>query len=517
MANVLSKDVLAIREAAEADLLNFIRLVAPHRVLGHVHEELITWWTRREGERHQIILLPRDHQKSAMVAYRVAWWITKYPDCRILYLSSTSNLAEKQLKMIKDILTSRIYQKFWPEMVNANENLRESWTQSEISVDHPKRRQEGVRDPTIFTGGLTTSLTGMHCDVAVLDDVVVQENAYTAEGRNKVKSQYSLLSSIESADAQEWVVGTRYHPVDLYSDMMAMVTEVYDSEGNIIARRPIYETFERQVEDRGDGTGQFLWSRQRRKDGKFFGFDSRILAEKRNKYLDRSQFRAQYYNDPNDPDAKLIDPSRFQYFAREQLKQQDGRWWMAGRPLNVFAAIDFAYSRSKRADYTSLVVIGIDHEGRIYVLDIVRFKTSRIVEYFEKVRESYLKWDFRKIRAEVTAAQAAIVSELKEYIRKDGLAISVDEHRPNRYDGSKEERIASILEPRYDNMSIWHYKGGLCQALEEELIAERPPHDDIKDALACAVSIAIPPRALKPRDRDSAIVFHSRFGGVAVG
>jgi hypothetical protein len=157
----------AIRLKAESDLLAFIKLVHPHRALGAVHEELISWWTRQEAKSHQLVLLPRDHGKSAMVAYRVAWEITKNPAVRILYISSTSNLATKQLKFIKDILTSQIYRRYWPEMVNEEESAREKWTESEIAVDHPLRKKETVRDPTIFTGGLTTGLTGLHCDIAV--------------------------------------------------------------------------------------------------------------------------------------------------------------------------------------------------------------------------------------------------------------------------------------------------------------------------------------------------------------
>jgi hypothetical protein len=191
-------------------------------------------------------------------------------------------------------------------MVHPDEGKREKWTNSEISVDHPKRKEEGVRDPTVFTGGLTTSLTGMHCDVAVLDDVVIYENAYTEEGRGRVKSQYSLLSSIEGADAEEWVAGTRYHPKDLYGDLIGMEEEVYDKDGEVIDEVPIYEVFERQVEDTGDGTGEFLWPRQQRSDGKWFGFDRAVLAKKRGQYLDRTQFRAQYYNDPNDPGHSWI-------------------------------------------------------------------------------------------------------------------------------------------------------------------------------------------------------------------
>ena len=81
----------------------------------------------------------------------------------------------------------------------------------------------------------------------------------------------------------------------------------------------------------------------------------------------------------------------------------------------------------------------------------------------------------------------------------------------------KEERIAAVLEPRYDNNAIWHFKGGYTPMLEEELILARPPHDDLKDALACAIEIAIPPRARKEkRTKQNNVIFHSRFGGCGV-
>ena len=291
-----------IKQAAEESLVTFINLVAPEQVLGQCHEDVCEWWTRQDAKPFQLLLFPRDHGKSRLVAYRVAWELTKDPTLRILYISATANLAEKQLGFIKNILTSKIYRMYWPDHVHEEEGKRKKWTSSEIMLDHPLREKENVRDPSIFTGGLTTSLTGLHCDIAVLDDVVVYENAYTGEGRNKVKSQYSLLSSIEGAEAQEWVVGTRYHPSDLYQDLQQMVEEVFDKDGNQIGEESIYETFEQPVEDRGDGTGEFLWPRQQRKDGKWFGFDISILAKKRGKYLDKGQYRAQYYNDPSDPD-----------------------------------------------------------------------------------------------------------------------------------------------------------------------------------------------------------------------
>jgi hypothetical protein len=108
----------------------------------------------------------------------------------------------------------------------------------------------------------------------------------------------------------------------------------------------------------------------------------------------------------------------------------------------------------------------------------------------------------------------AIVKQLKELIKQHGLAISIDEYRPNKSQGNKQERIASILEPRYDNMSIWHYRGGNTQLLEEELSSRNPTHDDIIDALASVVDMAIKPARVIRRSTESNIVWaNNKFRG----
>ena len=507
-----SEELEQIREAAESDLLFFIKLVSPKRVFGSVHEEVIRWWTKEDAKHNQLLLLPRAHQKSQLLAYRAAWWITKHPDTTILYVSATAALAEKQLSAIKNILESKIYRRYWPEMVNAEEGKREKWSIGEICVDHPKRKQEGIRDSTVMVAGLTTNTTGFHADVVCLDDVVVPANAYTEDGRDKVAAAYSQFASIENPDAFEWVVGTRYHPKDLYQTLMEMTEAVFDEEGDLEEEVNVYEVFQREVET----DGEFLWPRQMREDGKYFGFDNKTLARIKSKYIDTTQYFAQYYNNPNDAANAPIDRSKFQYYEKSHLKCIEGDWYIHDRKLNVFAAIDFAFSRSKKADSTAIAVIGIDSENSIFVLDIDRFKTDRIVEYFEHLFELHNKWGFRKMRAEVTVAQQAIVRELKEaYIKPRGLYLSIDEHRPQRQDGNKEERIAAILEPKYDNLQVWHYKGGNSQILEEELVQRRPPHDDIKDALANAIEIAVPPRKYRNESAPSNVIYHGRFGGVA--
>ena len=445
-----------------------------------------------------------------MAAFITAWWLTKDPTETILYVSATAALAEKQLGQIKGILESNIYRKYWPEMIHEDEGKRARWTTSEIIVDHPKRKEEGISDPSIKASGITGSVTGFHATIVVLDDLVTPLNAYTEDGREKVASLYSQLASIESALSRELVVGTRYHPKDLYNDLMTMKEQFFNSEGEE-EEVEVYEVFQRVVEI----DGEFLWPKSSRKDGKSFGFDAPILARKKAKYIDAAQFYAQYYNDPNDPGSQAIDTTKFQYYEKKLLESIEGTWYIKERKLNIYAAIDFAFSRKAKADYTAIVVAGVDSLNNFYVLDILRFKTDRIKEYFDNILVAHSKWGFRKIRAEVSVAQQSIVAELKEsYIKPAGIALSVDEYRPSRHEGDKEERMEAILGPRYENMQVWHYRGGNCQLLEEELVLRRPPHDDIKEALSNCIAIAKSPQQHQMNSKQNNIVYHSRFGGI---
>ncbi len=401
------------------------------------------------------------------------------------------------------------------EMTHVDEGKRERWNNQEIMVDHPLRKAEGVRDATVFTAGLTTSITGLHCNIAVLDDVVVIENAYTIDGRSKVESQYSLLASIETTDAKEWIVGTRYHPKDLYGTLIATTQDVVNEDGDVLDREAVYEVYQKEVEDMGDGTGQYLWPRQQRGDGRWFGFNPQILATKRAKYLDRTQFHAQYYNNPNDPHDEAIDSKLFQYYNREMIAKRDGVWTYNGQQLAIFASIDFAFSLRHTADYTVVVVVGIDSDGNIYILDIKRKRTNKTKEYYDLIRETHLKWGYKKIRAEVTAAQSVIAERIKDDIREEGLVLAVDDFRPTRTMGTKDERIHAALSPRYENRTIWHFSGGLSEELEQELTQHNPAFDDIKDALHSVMGIIRVPTKRGTTRRRSNIITHSRFGGVA--
>jgi phage terminase large subunit-like protein len=516
----MPKEAKELRELAMVDLPTFAQLVNKGYMYGQIHMDIFKWMQEYalygKGEdltANKLIMLPRAHLKSHMVATWCAWIITRHPEITILYVSATAELAETQLFAVQNILASSVYQRFFPEYINPQEGKRERWSQRKLSVDHDRRRKEGIRDATIATAGLTTNTTGWHADVVVADDLVVPENAYTEDGRDSVSKKSSQFTSIRNAGGFTMACGTRYHPSDIYQVWRDQKFEEFDEDFNVIGMAPVWEIREYKVEE----DMIFSWPRAVRSDGKAFGFDPAILARTKAEYSDKSQFYAQYYNDPNDKGSNRIQRDRFVYGDRRHLTEQGGKWLYKRDKLNVYASIDFAFSLNKKADYTAVVVIGVDSENHIYVLDIDRFKTDKINDYFKSIATLHSKWNFKKLRAEVTVAQAVIARDLKDRIREEGLRLSIDEYRPSRHEGRKEERIAAALEHRYENQDVIHFKGGYIDILEEELVLSRPAHDDVKDALASVVEIAIKPKSLRNRDELMNNVINigsSRFGGL---
>lgn len=514
---VLAKEV---REAAEEDLYFFARLVNPGYMYGSIHREIFRWMQDytlfglgTALSDNKLIMLPRAHLKSHMVATWCAWIITRHPEITILYVSATAELAISQLYNVKNILGSTVYSKYWPEYIHPDPGKREKWSATKIMIDHPKRKLEGVRDATIAIAGLTTNTTGWHADVICADDLVVPENAYTEDGRESVSRKSSQFTSIRNTGGFTLACGTRYHPNDIYAQWKDSVYDAYDENGEPLGKRKVWDIKEFAVEE----DDIFLWPRTvRPSDNKAYGFDRQQLARIEAEYSDRVQFFAQYYNNPNDPSSDRISRERFQYYNPRFLKKEGNTWTYNGQKLNVYAAVDFAFSLAATADYTAIVVIGVDCDDNIYILDIDRFKSFKTIEYFQHIVALHSKWNFKKLRAEVTAAQKTIVDSIQDFVKRDGLRLKVEEYRPNRYEGSKEERIAAVLEHRYENQDVWHEEGGWTSVLEEELVLARPPHDDIKDALASAVSIAVKPmRTVSDKLKDflAPSTYSARFGG----
>ena len=518
---VMPEQAKEIRIRAANDLYFFAKLVNKGYQYGSIHAELFRWlqdytlFGRGDGDKsNKLIMLPRAHLKSHILATWAAWIGVRHPEVTMLYLSATSNLAELQLGAIKSIYESNTFRRYFPEYVHPQEGKRERWSNTRLCLDHPRRVTDGPRDNTISAAGLTTNTTGWHADIILADDLVGPENAYTEDGRESVIKKSAQFTSIRNTGGFTLAAGTRYHPSDIYADWKEQVYDIYDDDDILVDRMPVWDIKEYPVEQ----DNVFLWPRAVREDGKAFGFDLNALSRIKAEYgKDITQYYAQYYNNPNDPSSDRISRDKFQYLNPRLLTRASGRWRYNGQRLNIYAAVDFAFSLSATADWTAIVVIGVDGNGNYYVLDIDRFKTKKTFEYFERIAALHSRWRFNKLQAEVTVAQVVIVDAIKDFIKQRGMSLSVVEYRPTKAEGRKEERIAAALEHLYDDYKVWHTEGGHTPALEDELVQARPPHDDLKDALASAVSIAVrPATSMTGKMQDFFTTnTNNRFGGVS--
>jgi hypothetical protein len=70
------------------------------------------------------------------------------------------------------------------------------------------------------------------------------------------------------------------------------------------------------------------------------------------------------------------------------------------------------------------------------------------------------------------------------------------------------------LEPRYAEGVIFHFRGGNCQVLEDELSSTKPAHDDVSDAFASVVEIASAPSRRAVSQAPAQVKYNPKWGGI---
>ena len=267
-----------------------------------------------------------------------------------------------------------------------------------------------------------------------------------------------------------------------------------------------------------------MWPRTRcPNSGRWYGFDKNELARKKAEMLSAggnlSHFWAQYYNEANARDQMRADSSIFQYYEKKHLKMgNDGEWYLKGQRLKLGAGMDLAFNENEHTgDYTAIAVIGIAEDGYIYLLDLVQFKTSKSQVYYGEMEKLHDYWGFRTLYLDSSGSGKVVLRELQAMARRDGRALVVRGVHYTSHDGSKEERFAAVLEPRYEAGTIIHYKGGWVPTLEDQVIKPRPTNDDLEDAVFIAVdNTKSPARGINfmgALNTNKVVVAHNRFGG----
>lgn len=510
------------------DCWAYARYMLPDFMFGDIHKEILQ--KMGNEERHQespnlLVLIPRDHLKSVMLAVYATWRVARNPAYTILYITADEDLGRLQMSFMQNIFESERFKALYPEHFSKTTGRRDKWTSLSINVDHPLRTKLNIRDETIAVKTIKAGKTGRHPDEIMYDDLVVPENAYTALGRKEVRQGAAQAVSLNKTNSLMTAVGTTYHPQDQYAVWAEATYPRYDEDRDYIGDFPLWEIISHKVETQGDGLGDYLWPRVFSPSLKqWFGWDISSLSRKKAEYLSNGEnaaFYAQYYMEPNDPTSHRIRSDQFQYYNPSKLESRNNDWYYDGKKLRVGCFLDVAITdaasrNARKADYTAIAVVGVSPDGYYYVLELTQFQTDQRRVYYDKIIDLYRRWGFKKVYIELENAGKLLAEALKDMIRQDGYSLVVT-GKPAPRGISKHERHASITIPRYENNSVFHRKGGWTPELEEQIMKERPAHDDLLDVITNALDNLKPPPATNiyagAPDNVRHISAHSRFGG----
>jgi phage terminase large subunit-like protein len=403
---------------------------------------------------------------------------------------------------------------------------RDKWTGLALNTDHPLRLERNIRDETIAVKTVKSDKTGRHPDEIIYDDLVVPNNAYTETGRSEVRRGASEAVSLAKSNALMTAAGTVYHPMDQYALWKDSLYSLYTEDGKYLKEANLWHVVERKVEDQGDGTGQYLWPRVWNPTLKeWFGWDIQSLSKKKAEYINNgegSQFYAQYYMEANDPSSYRVRYDQFNYINPKFLLWKQTHWEYNGKKLTIglfidAASTDAASRNAKKNDFTAMGVIGIDTEGFYYVLHLEQFQTDKRTVYYDYMIQLWKRWGFQRATFELEGAGRIIAEAMKEQLRRDGYSLIVEGY-PAPRGLSKAERHASVTIPRYEQGIVLHVKGGWTTELEEQIVKERPAHDDLLDVVTMGIEkLKQPYRSTWSFSDDNAsgnvIAAHARFGG----
>jgi hypothetical protein len=177
------------------------------------------WFQLQIDNRQTLVLAPRGHGKSTIctIAYSL-WKLFDDRDTRILVVSNTADQAEALVGEIKTQLENN--EKLWPFFGNCR---GEPWRADKFTL---AGRTRICKEASVTAIGVEGAIISRHYEVIILDDVVDEENSRTLNARRKLKSWHAkvLLPCLQPG-GEIHMLGTRYHPHDLYGEMMDALGE----------------------------------------------------------------------------------------------------------------------------------------------------------------------------------------------------------------------------------------------------------------------------------------------------
>jgi predicted phage terminase large subunit-like protein len=392
--------------------------------------------TRTKG----LVLYPAAHGKTTIVSTLLpVWALCADPNVRIALIAKNDNDAKGIMQAIQAELLGnaeliRDFGPFQPESKEVPFGLER------LSV---AKRTLRAKEPTIaaFGSGSRNAL-GHRTDWVICDDIIHDRNSATPEQRYKIKEWFMQgpATSGEDADDRLTVVGTLFHPEDLYGDLMLLM----DPEDGA----PIWhvEHWDAIVDEEEHVTlwpNRWPWKR--------------LMGKKAE--LGTIDFNKRYRNIAVDPTRMLFKEEHIRggYIGKEKYPGCIDRHYNVGTfepSWRRVAAIDPAVGVTRSAKFSAHLVLAQgackDHERCYWVVDLNRDQMTlpRMVDLIICEHERY---ELLKSVIEVNSFQAGLEQAVQQKLSERGEAILIEPHHTTRTNKPDPELGVQALVPWFEN------------------------------------------------------------------
>jgi predicted phage terminase large subunit-like protein len=426
-------------------------------------------------------LWAREHFKSTVLTYALPLWIViNKPESRVCIFSFTRGLAKSHLRRIKHTMESKeVLWKAFPEIFYNNpKGQAPKWSEDDgLYV----KRKGMFGEATFEAAGLIDGMpTGKHYTDRVYDDVITERSVATPSQIVKATEMFKLSDFLGTRKGAKWVIGTKYSHKDTYSDLARM--KVW-----------IKRLFPAEIDGTKEETVGMI-------GGIPVMFDAEELKSKHEQQGDFI-YSSQMLQNPTVASDMKFQLTWLEYYTKLPTA------------LNKYILVDPAGNKTKSADYTVIIVIGVDSLRNYYLVDIIRDKLN-LGDKWTKLVETVQKHGIQEIHYEKYGMQADI-----EYFNERMSATGVYFHiEPFAGTGSKHSRIMGLV-PLFQQHRIriprafpylamdGEYKDLILELVEEyEYYPYSGGHDDILDIMGrlfdSTVSVTFPTTQSEEQQKD---------------
>lgn len=430
------------------------RTAEHHRIIAEQLERV----ERGEIDRLMLLVPPR-HGKSELASVRFpAFYLGRQPHKQFISVSASADLAGDFGRNVRNIIGSPEYRALFDTRLAEDSQAKGKWHTSAGGI--------------YYSIGIEGGVLGRGGDIILIDDPYA--------------NMKEALSELERKNVWDWYTGTAYNRLQPGGAIVLINHRMHEDDlsGRLLAQQAAggdkWEVVQLPAINRD---GEALWPA---------AYPITALERIRRNSQTRD-WSALFMQNPSPEDGD--------YFKAEWLKPYTTP--PARDTLRTYAGSDYAVT-ADGGDYTVHVVLGLDPEGRMYLLDLWR-KQSASDEWIEAFCDLVLQWKPMGWAEE----HGQIKAGLGPYIdrrQRERQAYVARETFPTR--GDKAVRAQSIrgrmaLEGLYVPINASWYP-----ALRSELLSfPAGKHDDQVDALGLAGQLLDrmlagqkPPAAERPKN-----------------